>query len=430
MSIILVGLNHKSSPLEIREKVSLSRNQIFQISKKLKSARSIFGSAILSTCNRTEFYLNVGSAVLGLNEAIEIISNKSGILVDELESYLYVKKNKDAVQHLFFVAAGLDSMILGESQIQGQVQDAYEIALDAEISDSIINTLFMNALTVGKRVRTETQIDRESVSISSAAVSLAKRFYNGLEDKVVLVLGAGETSELTTRHLISNGIKNFIVANRTYARAEKLANELGGMAIRFDALFEYIDYADIIISSTASPKYLLTKDLLNSYLVNRKKELLLIDIAIPRDISPELEDYSCITLYDIDDLKDVVSTTLKRRHKEAEVAKKIVQEELENFFFWLDSLTVVPTIIKMREQIAKIKEQEIEKAKNRINNITPRELQIIERLANGIVNQWLHQPIINLKYLAGKKMDEVDCYIRAINDLWNLDVEVNDENNN
>ena len=195
-------------------------------------------------------------------------------------------------------------------------------------------------------------------------------------------------------------------------------------------MFEYIDYADIIISSTASPKYLLTKDLLNSYLVNRKKELLLIDIAIPRDISPELEDYSCITLYDIDDLKDVVSTTLKRRHKEAQVAKKIVQEELENFFFWLDSLTVVPTIIKMREQIAKIKEQEIEKAKNRINNITPRELQIIERLANGIVNQWLHQPIINLKYLAGKKMDEVDCYIRAINDLWNLDVEVNDENNN
>ena len=135
-------------------------------------------------------------------------------------------------------------------------------------------------------------------------------------------------------------------------------------------------------------------------------------------------------MYDIDDLKDVFSTTLKRRHKEAEVAKKIVQEELENFFFWLDSLTVVPTIIKMREQIAKIKEQEIEKAKNRINNITPRELQIIERLANGIVNQWLHQPIINLKYLAGKKMDEVDCYIRAINDLWNLDVEVNDENNN
>ena len=152
MSIILVGLNHKSSPLEIREKVSLSRNQIFQISKKLKSARSIFGSAILSTCNRTEFYLNVGSAVLGLNEAIEIISNKSGILVDELESYLYVKKNKDAVQHLFFVAAGLDSMILGESQIQGQVQDAYEIALDAEISDSIINTLFMNALTVEREL--------------------------------------------------------------------------------------------------------------------------------------------------------------------------------------------------------------------------------------------------------------------------------------
>lgn len=430
MSIILIGLNHKSAPLEIREKVSLSRTQIFQISEKLKFTHSISGSAILSTCNRTEFYLNVGSISLGINEISEIISKKSGLLIEDLWPYLYIKKNKDAVQHLFFVAAGLDSMILGESQIQGQVQDAYEIALDASISDSIINTLFMNALTVGKRVRTETQIDRESVSISSAAVSLAKRFYNGLEDKTVLVLGAGETSELTTRYLISNGIKNFIVANRTYERAERLANELGGIAIRFDSLFEYIDSADIIISSTASPKYLLTKDLLNSYLENRTKELLLIDIAIPRDISPELKEYSCVTLYDIDDLKDVVSMTLKRRKKESEVAKRIVQEELDNFFFWLDSLTVVPTIIKMREQIAKIKEQEIEKAKNRINNITPREIQIIERLANGIINQWLHQPIINLKYLAGKKMDEVDCYIRAVNDLWNLNAEVNNENNN
>ena len=430
MSIILIGLNHKSAPLEIREKVSLSRTQIFQISEKLKFTHSISGSSILSTCNRTEFYLNVKSVSLGIDEISKIISEKSGLLMENLWPYLYVKKNKDAVQHLFFVAAGLDSMILGERQIQGQVQDAYEIALDAGISDSIINTLFMNALTVGKRVRTETQIDRESVSISSAAVSLAKRFYNGLENKAVLVLGAGETSELTTRYLISNGIKNFIVANRTYERAERLANELGGIAIRFDSLFEYIDSTDIIISSTASPKYLLTKDLLNSYLENRKKELLLIDIAIPRDISPELKDYPCITLYDIDDLKDVISMTLKRREKESEVAKRIVQEELDDFFFWLDSLTVVPTIIKMREQIAKIKEQEIEKAKNRINNITPREIQIIERLANGIVNQWLHQPIINLKHLAGKKMDEVDCYIRAVNDLWNLNAEVNNENNN
>lgn len=420
MSIVLVGLNHKTAPLEIREKVSLSKPQIVNISEEIKKRPSIDGCAILSTCNRTEFYISTSSKLRGIEEVIDLISIKSAYESVFLKEYLYIKEGKDAVAHLFTVAAGLDSMILGESQIQGQVQDAYEIALDNGISDNIINTLLMNALSVGKRVRTETQIDREAVSISSAAVALAKEFYGDLSDKIVLVLGAGETSELTSRHLISNGIKNIIVANRTFEKAQLLADEISGFAVRFDELANYIDEADIIISSTASPVYVLTKKKLDRYLNSRKKPILLIDIAVPRDIDPELSDYQCATVYDIDDLKNVITANMERRKKEAIIAQEIVDEELKNFFFWLDSLMVVPTIIKMREQISRIKDEEIEKAKNRITNITPRESQIIDILANSIVNRWLHQPIVNMKYLAGKQMTEIDCYLKAINELWGL----------
>lgn len=427
MSIVLVGLNHKTASLEIRERVSLSKPQIVGVSQEIKNASFIAGCAILSTCNRTEFYINTLSKAEGIKEVINLISSKSGYDADYLKAFLYIKEAKAAVSHLFTVAAGLDSMILGESQIQGQVQDAYEIALDNGISDNVINTLLMNALSVGKRVRTETQIDREAVSISSAAVALARNFYGSLEGKEVLVLGAGETSELTSRHLVSNGIKNIIVANRTFQRAQRLANEISGSAVKFDELSDYIDNADIIISSTASPVYVLTKNKLKKYFENRSKRILLIDIAVPRDIDPALSDYSCVTVYDIDDLKNVITSNMERRKKEAITAQNIVDEELNNFLFWLESLTVVPTIVKMREQINKIKEEEIDKAKNRIENITARESQIIDKLANSIVNRWLHQPMINMKYLAGKQMNEVDCYIRAINELWGLNAKDGNE---
>lgn len=426
MAIVLVGLNHKSAPLEVREKVSLSKPKILQIADDIKGCPSISGCAILSTCNRTEFYFNTSDKAVGMAEIGQIIEQKSGLAIEKIDPFLYKEYDYKAVDHLFSVAAGLDSMILGESQIQGQVQDAYEIALDTGMSDSIINTLFMNALTVGKRVRTETQIDRQAVSISSAAVELAKNIFNSLDDKEVLVLGAGETSELTARHLVSNGIKSILVANRTYERAYHLASEFDGEAIRLDDLPKHIDQTDIIISSTASPKYLLTKDNLEPYLKDRKKTLLLIDIAVPRDIEPALSELENVLVYDIDDLQNVVTTNLNYRKQEAIEARKIVDEELDDFFFWLDSLWVVPTIVKMREQINEIKNSEIERAKNKIENITDREERIIENLANRIVNQWLHKPIINMKILAGKKINEIDCYVRAIHDLWDLGEEESD----
>lgn len=427
MAILLIGLNHKTAPIEIRERVSLSRPQIEKLSEDIQNINSFSGCAILSTCNRTEFYVNAESPILAQEALIRLMDIYSGVGCRELAKYLYIKFDKNAVLHLFTVASGLDSMILGESQIQGQVQDAYEYALKYNISDSIINTLFMNALTVGKRVRTETQIDRHTLSISAAAVELTKKTLLTLEDKTVLVLGAGETSELTARYLIANNISSIMVSNRTYERAEWLANEIGGQAIQFSNLESYLSKADIIISSTASPVPILKKeDLLNAD-INRTKSLVVIDIAVPRDIHPNIAELSYVTLFDIDDLEQEMDVNLSYRKKEAIDAKRIVDEEIDNFYFWLDSLWVVPTIVKMRAQIEKIKREEIERAIHRTDNPSKREIRIIEQLANSIVNQWLHKPIVNMKALAGKRVDKIDCYINAINDLWGLE-ENGDEN--
>ena len=426
MAILLIGLNYKSAPVEVREKVSLSRPQIEKLSEKIRQVQSFSGCTILSTCNRTEFYVNADSPFAAQENLINLMCEYSGLTPRVLAPYLYIKFNKNAAEHLFTVAAGMDSMILGDSPIQGQVQDAYEYALNYGISDNILNTLFMNALTVGKRVRTETQIDRHTLSVSIAAVELAKDYFNGLTDRTVLVLGAGETSELTSRYLISNGIQSIMVANRTFERAQWLAGEIGGKAVKLTELDEYLPSADLIISSTASPVPILEKADLLLAQKNREKPLLIIDIAVPRDINPDVAELDYVKLYDIDDMERKTDENLVARQQEALKAKKIVNEELEDFYFWLDSLWVVPTIVKMRSQIEKIKKTEIERAINRIDHPSEREIHIIEQLANSIVNRWLHRPIINMKSLAGKRADKIDCYINAINDLWGLE---NDKEN-
>lgn len=426
MAILLIGLNHKSAPVEVREKVSLSRPQIEKLSEKIRQVQSFSGCTILSTCNRTEFYVNGDSPFAAQEDLINLMCSYSGLTPRELAPYLYIKFNRNAAEHLFTVAAGMDSMILGESQIQGQVQDAYEYALNYGISDNILNTLFMNALTVGKRVRTETRIDRHTLSVSIAAVELAKDYFGGLTDRTVLVLGAGETSELTSRYLLDGGVDSIMVANRTYERAQWLAGEIGGRAVKFSELNDYLPQADLIISSTASPVPIIEKADLVAAQPDREKPLLVIDIAVPRDIHPDVAELAYVKLYDIDDMERKTDENLLARQQETEKARAIVNEELEDFYFWLDSLWVVPTIVKMRDQIERIKQAEIERAINRIDHPSAREIHIIEQLANSIVNRWLHRPIINMKALAGKRADKIDCYINAINDLWGLD---NDEEN-
>lgn len=420
MSIVLLGLNHKSATVEIRERVAFSKTQIKNNADAIRSLNGLMGIAILSTCNRTEFYLDASNDAQAIAAMMQFISQQSGFAVEKLEQHMYIRKGKEAVDHLFTVAGGLDSMILGESQIQGQVQDAYNYALEYDLSDSVINTLFMNALTVGKRVRTETYIDRQAVSISSAAVELAKQELGVLNDKTVLILGAGETSELAARHLVSNGIASVIVANRTFDKAQRLAEEFGGKAIKLDVFSAYLDQADIIISCTASPRYVVEKKHIAKLVQGRTRPLFFIDIAVPRDIEPAVAELPQVFLCDIDDLQEVVAQNLEGRKKEAEKARSIIDEELDNFFFWLDTLLVVPTIVKMREQAEDIKQHEVEKAIRRIDNITPREQKIIEQLAHSIVSQWLHRPISNLKTMAGKRAERIECYINAMDDLFEL----------
>ena len=420
MSIILLGLNHKSASVEIREKVAMSKPHIRQNVEKLRNLAGVNGISILSTCNRTEFYLDAEDNEQAKQSLLAFIAEYSGYEQNLLLEHIYIRVGKDAVGHLFTVAAGLDSMILGESQIQGQVQDAYNYALEFGLSSSILNTLLMNALSLGKRVRTETYIDRQAVSISSAAVELAKQELGTLQNKTVLILGAGETSELAARHLVSNGITGVIVANRTFERAQRLADEFGGKAVKLDHFGLHLADADIVISCTASPKYVIERKDVEPLLAGRQKLLLFIDIAVPRDIEPAVAEIPHVYLHDIDDLQNVVAQNLEGRQREAVKARAIVEEELDNFFFWLDSRLVVPTIVKMREQAEMIKAKEVEKALRRIDNVTPREQKIIEQLAHSIVNQWLHKPIANLKYLAGTNEDRVECYIRAMHDLFSL----------
>ncbi len=425
MSIILLGLNYKSAPVEIREKVSMSKSNIQRNLEALQQLESVDGIAVLSTCNRTEFYMDAKDSKKAVTGLMEFISWYSFCPVEVLEQHIYVKRERDAVEHLFTVAAGLDSMILGESQIQGQVQDAYNYALEYHLSNNVINTLLMSALTLGKRVRTETYIDRQAVSISSAAVELAKQELGTLEGKTVLIIGAGDTSELAARHLVSNGITGVIVANRTFDRAQRLANEFGGKAIRLDHFGAYLDSADIVISCTASPKYIIEKKDIERLVAQRSKPLFFMDIAVPRDIDPAVAELDNVFLHDIDDMQNVVAQNLEGRQREAVKAREIVEEELENFFFWLDSLLVVPTIIKLREQAEEIKKREVEKALRRIDDVTPREKKIVEQLAHSIVSQWLHKPMHNLRYMAGTHADRIDCYMRAIDDLFDLSNEQN-----
>ena len=423
MSILILGLNHKSAPVEVREKISLSKPRIKANAELIKNMAAIDGMAVLSTCNRTEFYFSSTKHKKAIDEVESWISDYSGIAVDEMAQYLYIFEDVKAVRHLYEVVGGLDSMILGESQIQGQVQEAYNLALECGFSNSIINTLFMNALSVGKRVRTETYIDRQPVSISSAAVDLAKSELGTLEGKTVLILGAGETSELAARHLVSNGISSVIVANRTYERAKIMANEFGGSAAKLSEFFNYIKDADIIISCTSSPRYVVEKAEIAPYVAQKKSPLLFIDIAVPRDIEPAVAELDNVHLYDIDDLQNQVQQNLESRKNEAVKAQKIIEQEVSNFFYWLDTLAVVPTIIRLRSQAERIKKEEVERALNRIENVTEREKRIVEQLAHSIVSRLMHKPIVNLKTLAGENEDRFDCYIRAFNDLLALEEE-------
>ena len=398
MLIAVIGVNHRTAPLEVREKLAFPEWATPDWLKKLLSYPGIDGCAILSTCNRTEIYIAPTELDTGMNSVWSFLSEKSGLDISEIKNYTFCHTLYDAIRHLFRVVAGLDSMILGETQILGQVKKTYEMALETKTTNVVLNTLFQQAITTGKRVRTETGIDQNPVSIPYAAVELAKQSLGSLEGRSVLVVGAGEMSELTAVNLVANGVSSVIVSNRSYDRAVELAQKFEGAAVKFDQLFEYMTQADIVISSTAAQHYVIKPQEMLQVMEQRNgRTIMMIDIAVPRDIDPKVREIKGIELFDVDHLQNVVDANLVERRKAAVLAEGIIEEELNEFMRWLSTRFVVPTITALKKMGEEIKQRELMRAYNKLGDLSEREKKIIGSLANSIVNQILHNPVINLK---------------------------------
>ncbi|HEX3031193.1 MAG TPA: glutamyl-tRNA reductase [Bacillota bacterium] len=422
MFLVAVGLNHKTAPVEIREKLAFPEGELQQPLRNLRSRQAVEGCIILSTCNRTEIYAAVLDVKQGLSSIKEFMTECIQDELVEIDNFIYVHTLYDTVHHLFRVAAGLDSMILGETQILGQVRTAYQIACDLDVTNRILNTLFQQAVTVGKRVRTDTEIDRNAVSISYAAVELSKQIFDEINGLSIMIVGAGKMSELTAKHLVSNGVTRVLVANRSPEKAQQLAQAFGGEPISLDHMFERMVEVDIVISATASSKAIIGIPEMES-VVNRRdnRKIFLIDIAVPRDIDPEVGQVPGVCLYDIDDLQNVVDKNLEERKKEALKAQAIVEDEITKFFQWLNGQFVVPTISALKQFGETIKNQELEKAFKKLGPVGAREEKIIRVLAHSIVNSMLHNPIVNLKSAAHTNHGHL--YTEILQNLFSLEVE-------
>ena len=420
MHLTVVGLSHKTAPIEIREKLTFPANRQEESLAILTSSNDVVEAVIVSTCNRTEIYAVTTAGSDGSSAIIDFMCEYHDLDRHDLIRYLYIKEGEAVVHHLFRVVASLDSMVIGEAQILGQVKEAYKLGFEHSATGRIFNRLFRQSFEVGKRVRTETAIGESAVSISYAAVELAKKVFDTLEGRTVLVVGAGKMSELTAKHLCSNGVCNVLVTNRTFERAEELAARFEGTAIPYEELFVRMAEADIVISSTAATEYVITKEQVAGALKGRRgRPLFFIDIAVPRDIDPAVNSLADVFLYDIDSLNGVVESNLDERMREAERAEHIIADEMGEFERWLESMEVVPTVAAMRAKADAIRAAELEKALKRLGGLSEKELQTIDMLTTSIVNKMLHGPTSRLKNVAGERYGI--AYVEAARYLWGLD---------
>ena len=418
--LLALGVSHKTAPLDLREKLALPEGRAAAVLRELTGQDSIHEAVAISTSNRTELYLVAGDGVGAENEALSILSRQADIRPTELMSALYSLHREDAVRHLFSVAAGLDSMIVGEAEIQGQVKRAYELALVEGATGPIGNRLFRSALAAGKRVRTETKVSRSRVSVSSVAVELAADMLGDLTTRRVLVIGAGENAELTAQALRDRGVHTVFVANRRYDRAIGLAQRFGGAAIRFDDLPGELERSDIVVSSTASPHQIVGREELELVAELREgRPLVLIDIAVPRDIDPSVRDVPGIALYDMDDLQRAVARNMSGREAEAVRARTLVDEEVEEFNRWLASLDVVPTISALRELGDQVVEQVLRENEARWESLSDADRERLGVMARAVVNRLLHEPTLRLKGAVGG--DASYLYVHAMRELFGLE---------
>lgn len=426
MHILVVGLNHRTAPVEIREKFSLSDQQLTEAVKALRGQKSTLEATILSTCNRMEAYVVADQSHTGRYYTKAFLADWFGVEKDKITPLLDIREDEAAVEHLFQVACGLDSMILGETQILGQVRDSFFHAQNVGATGTMLNHVFKQALTLAKQAHTTTDIGEHAVSVSYAAVELAKQIFGDLAGKNVLILGAGKMSELTAKHLDSGGAASVTVANRTQARAHALAERFGGQAVAIDDIDPVLSSADILISSTGSDEYVMTKSSLAPAVKQRKgRPLFMVDIAVPRDIDPELHEMDGVFLYDIDDLNGIVETNLAEREKEAEKVGLMIEKELAVYRDWLNTLGVVPVISALRSKALGIQGEVMQSIERKLPELSEHEKKVLRKHTKSIVNQLLRDPVQNIKELAAEPDKEES--LQLFTTLFAIDDDVKQE---
>ncbi|MBA3358599.1 MAG: glutamyl-tRNA reductase [Thermoleophilaceae bacterium] len=416
--LIALGVSHKTAPLPLRERLALPEGRATAVLGELRSSDSISEVVAISTCNRTEIYMVTSDAVEAESAALSVLARHAGIRPTELTDCLYSFHQRDAVRHLFGVAAGLDSMIVGEAEIQGQVKRAYELALVEGSTGPVANRLFREALGAGKRVRTETALGRSRLSVSSVAVELAGDILGDLSMRRVLVIGAGENGELTARALRERGVHTVFVANRHYDRAIGLAQRFGGSAVRFDDLPAELAAADIVVTCTASPHQIVGREELEE--MRDGRPLVLIDIAVPRDVDPSVRELPGIALYDMDDLQRAVAQRRSVREAESARARLVVDEEVERYDHWLASLEVVPTIAALRERGDEVVEAVLAENESRWESLSDADRERLRAMAGAVVRRLLHEPTLRLKGSVGEESSYL--HVQALRELFALDV--------
>ncbi|MBI4319671.1 MAG: glutamyl-tRNA reductase [Chloroflexi bacterium] len=417
MQIIVVGLNHRAAPVELRERLAFDNQQLGVALYTL--SQQVAEGVILSTCNRTEIYSVTECADPGVDVTKQFLADFHGVPLRDFEDYLYCHSQADAVRHIFRVSSGIDSMILGEPQILGQVREAFEAAETGRSSGPVLSALFRHAINVGKLARTETDISRNAASVSYAAVELAKKIFGELRRCTVLVVGAGEMGKLTARTLVDNGASTVLVTNRTHRRAQELADRFQGRAIEFERIAEALAVSDIVISSTGSTEYVVSADAVRHALRQRKnKPIFFIDIAVPRDIDPQIDKLENAYLYNIDDLKAVREANLREREKEAKKVEAIIETEVGKFLAWYGTLDVVPTIAALCDRAENIRQAELAKALSKLGDLSDRDRERVNALTQAIVNKILHLPITRLKSRSHDR-DGHD-YAHALRELFDL----------
>jgi glutamyl-tRNA reductase len=418
--LLALGVSHKTAPLELRERVALTEGRAAGVLHELVQAAEVHEAAAISTCNRTELYLAAPDGVGAESHALGVLAREAGTPPTELVGHLYSLRGTDAALHLFMVTAGLDSMIVGEAEVQGQVKRAYELALVEGATGPILNRLFRGALAAGKRARSETGITERGVSVPSVAVELAQRALGDLARRLVLVVGAGETAELTARALVARGVEPAFIANRRYDRAIGLAQRFGGHAIRFDDLPDQMERADIVVASTSSPHHVIEREALAEVMSARDgRPLLLIDLAVPRDIHPDCRGLDWVDLYDMDDLQAQVERNASGREAEARKAVSVLRAELARFERWLGSQDVVPTVAALRSRADEVVSRVLAENERRWESLTAADRERVHAMARAIASRLLHEPTLRLKRASGE--DDTYVFVNALRELFGLD---------